>query len=50
MVRARAALPLQLPAIEASKPFQPVMVEEIIRHNFALACRHADMRSKAWKP
>jgi uncharacterized protein YbjT (DUF2867 family) len=29
MVRALAALPLQLPATEASKPFQPVMVEDI---------------------
>src|SRR3984957_4300296 len=29
MVRALAALPLQLPAAEASKPFQPVMVEDV---------------------
>ena len=29
MVRALAALPLQLPATEASKPFQPVMVEDV---------------------
>jgi hypothetical protein len=29
MVRALAALPLQLPATEALKPFQPVMVEDI---------------------
>jgi len=36
--RALAALPLQVPATEASKPFQPVMVQRNLRHH-CLACR-----------
>jgi len=48
MVRALAALPLQLPATEASKPFQPVMVEDISATIAWLAA--CDIGDNAWTP
>ena len=48
MVRALAALPLQLPATEASTPFQPVTVEDVSATIAWLAAR--DIGDKAWTP